>query len=72
MSVADAGSALDLEIEGMHCEACVRRVRQALTRAGAAVGEVSIGHARVVAPAEAGSELVAVLDKAGFAARVRP
>jgi copper chaperone CopZ len=71
MSVAEAGTGLDLEIEGMHCEACVRRVRQALVRAGVGESEVGIGHAHVEAPAEAAAGLVSALDKAGFAARVR-
>ena len=37
-----------LTIDGMHCDACVRRVREALDRLpGVAVKEVKVGEARV-------------------------
>ena len=71
-SVAERTGPLHLEIEGMHCEACVRRVTQALTRA--ALGEVEqvrIGSAEVAAPDGAAAALVAALDRAGFTSRVR-
>ena len=56
-----------LNIEGMHCGACVRRVTQALERIqGAEVVEVRIGAARVKTddPAQA----VAALAKSGYTA----
>jgi copper chaperone CopZ len=72
MSVAGSSTNLNLEIDGMHCEACVRRATQALSRAGQGeVQEVSIGKATVAAPSDAAPALVAALAKAGFAARVR-
>ncbi len=64
-----------LNIEGMHCGACVRRVRAALAGVtGVTVREVAIGHAEVEvadevaegAPADAeGAVRTAVLE-AGF------
>jgi copper chaperone CopZ len=39
-------STIELSIEGMHCAACVRRVRAALaTVPGAEVRDVQVGHA---------------------------
>ncbi len=71
-NVAAAGASLELEIDGMHCEACVRRATQALARAGVGeVQEVRVGGAKVSAPVESGAALVAALGKAGFSARVR-
>ena len=58
---------ITLNIEGMHCGACVRRVTQALERTpGTEVLEVRIGAARVKAD-EPGSA-VAALAKAGYTA----
>ena len=60
-------SEVTLNIEGMHCGACVRRVTQALERIpGAEVVEVRIGAARVRTddPAQA----VAALAKSGYTA----
>ncbi len=62
-------SEIVLNIEGMHCGACVRRVSQALERVpGAHVEEVRIGAARLKAddPAPA----IAALQKAGYTAHV--
>jgi copper chaperone len=60
-------SEITLNIEGMHCGACVRRVTQALTRVpGTEVLEVRIGAARLKA---GDSKLaIAALAKAGYAA----
>lgn len=58
---------ITLNIEGMHCGACVRRVTQALERIpGAEVMEVRVGAARVKADDPA--PVVAALAKAGYAA----
>jgi len=60
-------SEIVLNIEGMHCGACVKRVTQALERTpGAEVVEVRVGAARIQAddPAPA----IAALAKAGYAA----
>jgi copper chaperone CopZ len=62
-----------LQVDGMHCGACVRRVAQALNAVeGVQVKEVTVGTARIAferepAPVEAA---VAALGKIGFAARV--
>jgi copper chaperone len=62
-----------LRIEGMHCGACVRRVSQALASVpGVSVGEVRIGAARVRFPGGPSrvDDLLAALEKAGYAARL--
>lgn len=60
---------LTLKISGMHCEACVRRVRAALEKLpGVTAEDVQVGSARVrtVAPA-ADQELIrTAITKAGF------
>ncbi len=62
-----------LQIDGMHCGSCVRRVTQALAAVeGVAVNEVSVGAARLTssqnpAPVDLA---VAALAKAGYAARL--
>lgn len=57
-----------LRIGNMHCDACVRRVSQALGNVnGVQVGEVRVGAARVQAPEEMPDEtLVGVLEKVGY------
>ncbi len=58
---------ITLNIEGMHCGACVRRVTQALERTpGTEVLEVRIGAARV--KAEEPGSAIATLAKAGYTA----
>ena len=58
---------ITLNIEGMHCGACVRRVNQALERTpGIEVVEVRVGAARV--KAEDPGPAVAALAKAGYTA----
>ncbi len=43
---------VDLKIEGMHCDACVRRVTALLKRVeGVEVGSVKVGAATVTLPA---------------------
>jgi copper chaperone len=59
---------ITLNIEGMHCDACVRRVGRALHSVlGTVVEEVRIGTARV--QAEEIAPLLAALTKAGYTAR---
>jgi copper chaperone CopZ len=61
-------SEITLNIDGMHCGACVRRVTQALERApGTEVVEVRIGAARV--KTDDAAQTVAALTKAGYTAR---
>jgi len=57
-----------LRIENMHCDACVRRVRQALEKVeGVKVDDVRVGGARVEAPDSVPeSALVSAVEKAGY------
>jgi len=57
-----------VRIGNMHCDACVRRVSQALSHVnGVQVGEVRVGAARVQAPEEVpDATLVAALEKMGY------
>jgi copper chaperone len=59
-----------LKIDGMHCDACVRRVRMALGKVqGANVKDVQVGSARVeLEPAQADAAIRAVND-IGFTAQ---
>ena len=60
-----------LQIDGMHCGSCIRRVSQALASVeGAQVNEVRVGAARLSSAAEpAPVDLaIAALAKAGFPA----
>jgi copper chaperone CopZ len=63
-----------LRIENMHCDACVRRVRQALEKVeGVQVGDVRVGGARVEAPETLPeSALLSAVEKAGYPATVEP
>jgi copper chaperone len=62
-------SEIIVNIDGMHCGACVRRVSQALGRVpGAEVVEVRIGAARVKAHDPA--QVVSALAKAGYTAHL--
>jgi copper chaperone len=64
---------ITLQIDGMHCGSCIRRVTQAIHNAGAFdVEEVRLGAARFKAAEDAASvqAAIAALAKAGFAARV--
>lgn len=63
-----------LRIENMHCDACVRRVRQALEKMeGVRVGDVRVGGARVEAPENLPeSALLSAVEKAGYPATVEP
>lgn len=56
-----------IEIAGMHCQACVARVRKALEKVeGAHVREVEVGHAQIdLDPARQGEALQAI-EKAGY------
>jgi copper chaperone CopZ len=63
---------ITLTIDGMHCDACVRRVTAALDKvAGAGHAVVEIGKAVVrVDGGTAPRELVDAVEKLGFTARV--
>lgn len=62
-------SEIKLNIDGMHCGGCVRRVSQALERIPSAeVIDVQIGSARVTASDP--EQVVAALAKAGYSAHL--
>jgi len=64
---------VDIAIEGMHCEGCVKRATEAIKKVAGAVPEkVEIGKARVqVDEGKASAELVvAALERLGFDARL--
>jgi copper chaperone len=58
---------VNLQIENMHCGACVKRVTQTLEKSGAEVEEVRIGAARVKVPETLNDQsLLLSLEKAGY------
>ncbi len=61
-----------LQIDGMHCGSCVRRVSQALsTTEGIQVGEVRIGGARISSASDAAVKTaVAAINQLGFTAHL--
>jgi len=62
-----------LQIDGMHCGACVRRVGQALAATpGVVVDEVRVGAARLGSSTEPASvdAAIAALAKAGYTAHL--
>jgi copper chaperone len=65
---------LNLAIEGMHCEACIRRVTNALQGVqGVTVGSVKVGSAKVdfdTAETNA-NDITAAVERIGFPARVQ-
>jgi len=63
---------LELAIEGMHCDGCVRRVTAALAKVeGAEVERVEVGSARVQFDLERASrqELIDAVNRIGFKTR---
>lgn len=62
-----------VEIEGMHCGACVRRVTNALTEVnGIRVDSVEVGSAKVSfdPAAIAPEQIAAAVERIGFKARI--
>jgi len=58
---------MNIAIEGMHCEACVKRVRMALEKVeGVAVREVSIGSAVIDAGATQQAAALEAIQRAGY------
>ena len=54
-------------IDGMHCDACVRRVTQALgSLHGVRVSTVEIGQARLLAEPDCEPAIREAIEKAGF------
>lgn len=58
-------------IEGMHCDACVRRVKKALEKVpGLTVQGVSVGSADVVGDSSVLEQAKSALDQVGFTAHL--
>ena len=58
---------MNIAIEGMHCQACVKRVRMALEKVeGVAVRDVTIGSAVVDADAQQQAAALEAIQKAGY------
>ncbi len=58
-------------IEGMHCDACVRRVRKAIEKvAGAHVEDVQIGSAVISIDPEHEPAILEAVRKAGYEPRL--
>lgn len=56
---------INLKIDGMHCQACVARVRRAMEKVdGAEVVDVQVGSAS--AKAESPAPLIAAIGAAGY------
>lgn len=61
---------MKLAIEGMHCQACVRRVEKALSAVeGAKIDKVEIGSAAVGVDAALEQAVLDAVKKAGYEAR---
>jgi copper chaperone len=59
-----------LAIEGMHCEACVRRVQKAIEKVeGVQVGAVEVGSATVEVRPEQEQAVLEAVRKAGYPAQ---
>ncbi|MSV34138.1 MAG: heavy-metal-associated domain-containing protein [Bryobacterales bacterium] len=58
---------MHIAIEGMHCDACVRRVRMALEKVdGLTVRDVKVGSAVVDADAAQQAAALEAIQKAGY------
>lgn len=63
---------MDIAIEGMHCDACVRRVKKALEAAdGVRVERVEVGSATITAAPEAQAAALEAIRKAGYEPHAR-
>lgn len=61
---------MKIAIEGMHCDACVRRVRKALESLdGVGVTNVTVGSAEVAAPEPLQTAVLDAIRKAGYEPR---
>jgi copper chaperone len=62
---------IELAIDGMHCDGCVKRVADALKKIpGITTEKVEIGKARLQADPGRESVILAALDDIGFDARI--
>lgn len=61
---------MKLAIDGMHCQACVERVRKAIEKVeGARAEQVEVGGARVAVDAARENAVIESIGKAGYPAR---
>lgn len=61
---------MKLQIEGMHCQACVRRVQNAITSVeGAQAKDVEIGSASVSVDPSREQQVIDAIRKAGYEPR---
>jgi len=60
---------MKLAIEGMHCQACVRRVEKAIASVEGAQAQVEIGSATVAVDAPKEAAVIEAVRKAGYEAR---
>jgi copper chaperone len=61
---------MKISIDGMHCQACVQRVRKALENVeGVAVQQVDVGSADVAADAAHEAAVIEAVRKAGYESR---
>ena len=59
-----------IAIDGMHCQACVQRVRKAIEKVeGVATQQVDVGSAVVTADSARESAVLEAVRKAGYEAR---
>jgi copper chaperone CopZ len=64
---------MEIAIQGMHCEACVRRVKQALEAVrGVRVERVEVGSATIAAEPETQAAALEAIRKAGYEPHIRP
>ena len=63
----------ELAIEGMHCQACVRRVKAAVADLpGVTVEEVKVGAVRGALDGASAAAVIAAIEGAGFKAVAPP
>ena len=61
---------MKVAIEGMHCQACVQRVRKALEKIeGVSVSDVQVGSAQVTAEPSKEAAVLEAVRKAGYEPR---
>ena len=57
----------ELAVDGMHCQACVRRVKTALSAVpGVIVDEVVVGHVKGELDGAERAQVIAAIEGAGF------
>jgi copper chaperone len=58
---------IELKVEGMHCDACVRRLKKALEQVpGLRVIDVGVGHAKLDPGTASADDVNRAVTKAGY------